>query len=238
MVASATAQRALDAYGGVDRWRSAEAVEAVVSAWGWAFRLKWCRRFTEVKVHANVWAPRVRITPYGRPYGTPGGSGVLDGPDVRIEDASGVVIAERKRARDAFAHFRRGLWWDRLDQMYFAGYALWNYFALPAMLLRTDIVWAEVADGVLQGRFPPTLPTHCTEQTFHFDRATGLLMRHDYTADVIGAGAHAAHLVTEHGERDGVPFPSRRRVVPRRSDGGARSRPLLIGLDVHEWRLI
>ena len=65
-----------------------------------------------------------------------------------------------------------------------------------------------------------------------------LLIRHDYTADVIGTWAKAAHIVLEHGVSDGVAFSKRRRVTPRGSDGAPKGGPLLIGIDIDEWRLV
>jgi hypothetical protein len=46
-------------------------------------------------------------------------------------------------------------------------------------------------------------------------------------------------LVEEHCETDGIPWPSRRRVWARRPDGSPRTspQPLMVKLDVHEWRL-
>ncbi len=227
-------ERVIEAYGGEARWRAATAVEVTFSAWGWAFRLKWQASFKSAHARFEIDQPRVRITPVGRG----GHTGILDGQDVRIEDEQGKVVDSRSGARSYFPTGRRLLYWDRLDQTYFAGYAMWNYMVLPALLLRDDIEWREIGEANLEGRFPPSLPTHCTIQQFRFDPKTALLIQHDYTADVIGTWAKAAHVVLEHGENDGVTFSKRRRVTPRDSAGVPKGGPLLIGIDVDEWLLI
>ena len=209
-------------------------VEAELSAWGWAFRLKGRSPMRRVRARAKIWQPEIRIRPYGRADRI----AVLDGFEVRIENAEGEVLKRRGNGRSRFPSLRRRFWWDELDQAYFVGYALWNYLTLPALLIRTEIDWTELSPGRLEGVFPPYLPTHCRTQRFEFDIETSLLRQHDYTAEVIGKRALAAHLVLGHDEWSGIPYPSRRRVTPRAHDGRPRKRPLLVAIDVHRWQLI
>jgi hypothetical protein len=232
MTLSATARRALDAYGGADRWRAASGIRLVLSAHGLAFRLKWQPPLSRVRQVLAVHEPRVRCEGIDRA----GHVGVLDGHDVRLETADGDIVATRSGARRFFGPGRRWLYWDTLDQAYFACYAAWNYFTLPALLLREDIRWTEVEPGVLEARFPPSLPTHCAVQRFHFDRETGLLVRHDYAPDIISPLARAARVVLEHGVQDGVAYPRRIRITPRAA-GVALPGPLLVAVEAHAFEL-
>ena len=234
MALSQTARRALEAYGGEQRWRSATAVEVVLSAGGLAFRMKWQRAFRRVRGRVELARPDVRLDPIDRR----GHVGVLDSTEVRLEDAEGNVLQSRCDPVNMFPYGRRLLWWDALDQTYFAGYALWNYMAFPALLLRDDIEWTEPRHGTLEARFPSYLPTHSERQRFHFDPETGLLRRHDYTAEVFGGWAKAAHVILEHGRSDGIPFPSRRRVTPRGPGGHPLPFPVLVWIEVLDWRLL
>ena len=234
MAISQTARRALDAYGGEERWRSATAIEVTLSAGGLAFQLKWQRAFRRVRGRVELARPHVRLDPIDRH----GRIGVLDGTEVRLEHADGNMLRSRSDPRDKFPYGRRLLWWDALDQTYFAGYALWNYMAFPALLLRDDIEWREPQPGTLEARFPPYLPTHSERQAFHFDLETGLLRQHDYTAEVFGGWAKAAHVILEHSTREGPTYPSRRRVTPRKADGSPRRGPVLVWIEVHDWRLL
>ncbi|MCA9774587.1 MAG: hypothetical protein KC466_19360 [Myxococcales bacterium] len=229
-----TAERAIKAYGGADRWRRAEAIELRVSAGGLAFRMKAQPAFRAMAVRIEIAEPRVRLAPPG--WG--GVVGVLDGRSCRLEGPDGGVIARREDPRAKFPHGRRLLWWDRLDQTYFSGYALWNYVTFPRLLLREDIAWREERVGLLEATFPDHLPTHSAVQRFHFDPLSGLLLQHDYTAEVFGGWAKAANVVLQHGAADGVPYPSRRRVTPRRRSGAPAPFPTLVWIELDDLKFL
>jgi len=182
----------------------------------------------------DICRPLSRITPIGS---DPDITGVLDGSEVRLETPGGQIIQERKNARAYFPGGRRLIYWDDLDMAYFANYAMWNYLALPALLLREDIIWTEIQPGLLEAVFPEYIPTHNRFQQFHFDLETGLLRQHDYTAEVIGGLAKAAHVILEHSEIDGFRFPSRRRVTPRSGSGHPWRGPTLIEISIHDYLL-
>ena len=226
-----TLQRALDAYGGEAFWQAARTVRATVSTTGLAFVLKWQKPFRRVAVECDVRRPMTRLAPVS-PEGM---TGILRGGDVFLENPPGREIARRESARSFFPYGRRLLWWDSLDQSYFAGYALWNYLAFPALLLREDIRWRQAGPDRLLASFPADIPTHCPVQEFLFDTASGLLKQHNYTAEIIGGWARAANVVVEHGAWNGIPFPSHRIVTPRKKDGSPATGPVLIDLVIHEW---
>lgn len=227
-------QRVLQAYGGESKWRNATAVEAVVSCGGASFAMKWRKPFHRIEVFADVKNPYIRFSPIN----SKGHVAALRGESVQIETPNGTVLASRKEPRKLFPSGRRTLWWDDLDQAYFAGYALWNYLVFPALLLRNDIQWIPVSETILEARFPDHIPTHCRTQQFRFHPSTHLLLRHDYTAEVFGKWARASNQVTEHSGSEGVPFASRRRVTSRSKKGKVRRWPVLVWIEVHEWRLL
>lgn len=227
----------LDAYGGERRWREAAAVEARLTIGGLLFR--WKRggegSWPTVRVRVETGSPRTRFDPID----SAGNVAVLAGHSVRIERPDGAVLEERANGRAGMPYGRRLLRWDAADIGYFLGYAMWNYLALPALLLRDDLEWRQASGHTLEARFPDRIPTHCPVQQFHLDPATGRLRQHDYTAEVFGGWAKAAHLVTEHAQFDGLWAPSRRRVKPRSPvSGGPMAVPLLIWADIHEYRLV
>jgi hypothetical protein len=229
---------ALEGHGGLERWRSLRELVVRARSGGFALasRLQ-PRAFRSYEARLALAEPRVVITPFGRP----GHRGIFEGEDVRIETLDGAVVAERRQARTAFSGGRRALWWDRLDALYFGGYALWNYFSLPLLLTRADVVareiepWDEAGERWrrLRVTFPPAVPTHCPEQVFSFD-ALGRLRRHDYAALVFGAWARAAHYSGEHREFAGLVLPTRRRVLPRGPGGRPLPLPTLVWIDVDE----
>ncbi|MCB1175029.1 MAG: hypothetical protein KDK39_15760 [Leptospiraceae bacterium] len=231
---SATAAQAIQVYGGLERWQSAKTIEAEVSVSGLAFRMKRRPFFDHAKITMDVHTPHSRLTPIGK---GPAVSGVLHGHHVKLVDGSGKVLAERQNARAAFGWNRRLFFWDDLDMAYFANYAFWNYFTLPALLANTAIEWREQKAGILDARFPAAIPTHSHKQRFYFDTFSGLLKQHNYTADIISVMAYAANVVLEHQSMDGWPFAVRRQVSPQLGGSHSLGVPVLIDIHVHRFQL-
>lgn len=229
-----TAEKAIAAYGGKEFWSRAKRIEAEVSVHGWAFTLKGRPFFNRAKIKMNVHRPFSKLTPIGK---IPNVTGVLDGHDVRLEAPLEKRIDDRKDARGFFPGGRRLFHWDDLDMSYFANYAFWNYFTLPALLMREDIDWKEIEPGWLEATFPENIPTHNKVQRFRFDLETGLLFQHDYAADIISRLATAANVVLEHKQGAGFLYPSRRLVTPRSLSGKALPAPTLIDITVHDFHV-
>jgi hypothetical protein len=231
---SRTAERAVEAYGGASRWLTASHIEAVVSVTGLAWWLKGRRPVPRTRLWIDVQKPFARLDPVDRT----GYIGVLDGHDARLEDQGGSVVAGRTDAGRCFPGGRRLFYWDSLDLAYFAGHAMWNYFTFPRLLLRSEIQWTELSEGVLEARFPEGFPTHSTVQRFHFDRGTGLLSRQDCTLEAVGPWARVSQLITDYRERDGVQHFGLRRVFFRRQDDSIIPWPTLIVGRVWESALV
>jgi len=230
-----TSEKAIAAYGGREFWSKAKTIEAEVSAHGLAFTFKGRPFFQHAKISMEVQRPIVRLAPIGNNSQI---TGMLDGHTVRLEDAAGKTIEERENARRYFpGGFARLFRWDDLDMSYFANYAFWNYFTLPALLMREDIDWKEIEPGWLEAAFPASIPTHSKIQRFRFDRETGRLIQHDYTVDIMSKLATAANVVMEHKQSNNIVYTSRRRVTPRAPSGKALPGPILIEITVHSFNI-
>ena len=198
--------RVLDAHGGLDRWRAHEELDVHYRAGGLVF----ASRMRGLRM--KPWHARVRLD---RPHTTledypeAGRRGVLDGEHVAI-DGDGARDNPRELLRRSA---RRRVRWDDFDFLYFSGYAIWGYATFPFHLTLPGVHTEEIGERALHVRYPAGWPVHSREQTFHFDDA-GLLVRNDYTAEVIGSWAHAVHLTLEHRTFDGLTFGTRRRVHP------------------------
>jgi hypothetical protein len=234
----------MEAHGGLDRWRRARRIRARVRTGGLLPRTRFPgNKLARFQATIDVGQPRVIVFPFP----TDDRRAVFDRGAVRIESEVGEPIAARRGARQQFhglAGLRRNLRWDALDTVYFGGYALWNYLTTPLLLARDGV---EVREGEqwkhgretwrrLEVMFPPSIPTHCPHQTFYADSA-GRLMRLDYTAEVIGRFARAAHELDAHREFDGLLFPTRRRVHPRGPRNRALPRPILVALEIESVRV-
>lgn len=229
---------ALEAHGGVDRWERVSHIRARLDSGGLALASKWKpRALRGLEAAVSTKTPRTVLEGFPRA----GMRGVFQPDSSRLESAGGEVVAVRHHPRSAFRGLRHALWWDDLDVLYFAGYALWNYLTTPFLLSRPGVETRELepADGRwrrLEVRFPPEVPTHSRTQVFHFDEA-GLLRRLDYTAEAFGGWARAAHHCDGHREIDGITVATRRRVLPRGRGGSPLPGPTLVWIRLDDIRL-
>ncbi len=230
----------MGAHGGAEFWRGLSGLEAELSASGFLFIAK--RR--PPLVHTRVWASTTEPRFVFYDYPRPGLRGELFGDRmVLIRDAAGNVVASREEPRAAFATLRRQLRWDDLDFLYFGGYATWNYLVTPFLLLQPGFAF-ELLPSVaaekgrltrLRVTFPETIPTHSRTQVFYFD-ARWRLARLDYTAEVVGGWAKAAHTCEAYRDFGGLRAPTRRRVWPRFFRDAPARAPLLVAIDIHDIR--
>ena len=128
-MASEIVEQVIAAHGGLELWESASEIGVPLSSGGLAFASKFQgSAVRNVQAQVATRGQHVVFTPYPRP----GQRGVLEqGGTVRIETDAGEPIETREHARGAFADLRHKLWWDRLDILYFATYAIWTYVSTP-----------------------------------------------------------------------------------------------------------
>lgn len=228
------------AHGGAEFWRGLGGLDIQLSASGFLFVAKG----RPVLRHAHMWASATEPRFVFHDYPRPGWRGELIGDDeVRILDPEGRVMASRVRPREAFRGLRRQFRWDELDFLYFGGYATWNYLTTPFIFLRPGFSF-ELLPPIhgpqgeitrLRATFPPDIPTHSRTQVFYFD-AQGLLTRLDYTAEVVGGWARAAHLCEDYHDFGGLKAPTRRRVRPLFIGDKPMRFPNLVALDIDDIR--
>lgn len=179
---------AVEAHGGLDRWREINSIEVTLSCGGIAMPFK-----GQPNVMRHV---KATVDPR-RPHVELHGIGTFDAGQGRPHG-----MARRLR-------------WRTEDVVHFAGYALWGYVAAPFVFVEDDFVVHELPRRRLRVEFPERVPTHSRLQTFHFD-ANAVLQRLDYTAEVIlGRLGRAKHRCFDHTWVDGLLIPMRRRVTPR-----------------------
>jgi hypothetical protein len=232
----------IDAHGGLERWHAIDDMVLLASAGGASLSAKHQgKAIRNLQAHIS---PRTQHVVFV-PYPDTSKRGVFEEGAVRIETDRREVTAQRADARSAFRGLRHQLWWDKLDVLYFCGYALWTYLTVPFILaepgfeVRELEPWEEGGEtwqriGV---RFPSDIHTHSQEQVLYFDQ-NGLVRRHDYTSEVFGDWAKAPHYPTDHQTFDGVVVPTRRRVFLRRRDNRPLTAVTLIWVDIKTVRLV
>ncbi|MCW5829558.1 MAG: hypothetical protein KIT79_09610 [Deltaproteobacteria bacterium] len=224
------------AHGGMERWASCETIEAILSTDGLAFRSRFQGgKLIGKPIHVE---PRRRVVRIDN-YPAQGYSGIWTPDVVSIRSESDVVL-ERESPRSSFEHFSRNFRWDAADLLYFCGYALWNYLSFPWLLTEPGMVIRDrrsnAGDIILDAVFPDNFPTHCRNQSFQFS-PEGLLLRHDYTADVIGRWAAAANFCLEHQRAGGLRIYTNRKVVPRIGAFSTLPGPLLVWIRLADIRV-
>jgi hypothetical protein len=124
--------------------------------------------------------------------------GVFENGAVRLQRSDGSTVQSSADHRASFRGLAKYRRWTPLDALYFFGYALTHYHALPFTLIEGRLVSTRsIGSGrdalrVLDIELPLDLPTHCRRQRFFFEEC-GRLVRHDYVAEVVGGWARGAH---------------------------------------------
>jgi hypothetical protein len=231
------AKFAMDAHGGLDRWRQLKMVSARLLQGGVLWGLKGKDSIlNDVHVTADLrkeWASHW-------PFTKPDRHTSFQPDRVAIETSDGEVVEERFNPRESFKGHAFETPFDDLQLAYFAGYAIWNYLNTPFLFALAGVVTEEIGTWQengetwrrLRATFPASIATHSDEQTFYFDQK-GLLKRQDYDVDIFG-GTSAAHYVSELEEFSGIVLPTRHRIFPRQPDGKAMPTPLVVSIDLSE----
>jgi hypothetical protein len=227
----------LEAHGGLKRWQELQSLRLRIRFGGLAFSMRFAEPDTAPRwIDVSLTEPRVVFDDFP----LPGQRGVFTPDRVWIETDRSELLRERRQPRRVLLESRRRqIWWDDLDLLYFAGYASWNYFQGPFLLIRDGVETQEIEPWRQGGetwrrlavRFHDSIPTHSREQVFYYD-AGFRQRRHDYRPDVYASWAHAAHFTHVYRAFGGLQMPTRREVFPRGEDGRAASRPLLVWIDL------
>jgi hypothetical protein len=212
--ARAVIERACESHGGERRWRQLELGLELRTLSGLIPRMKGAGKTFPVPGRVLV-RPSVGAAIF-QDYPTPGTQGHFDGGAIWLEDPAGRRHTGAANHRTSFTGWNKWRRWEALDALYFFGYAVTHYHALPFTLPEGRLVRHRArADGdTLTIDLPAALHTHSRRQTFHFD-PEGLIRRHDYVADIVGWWARGAHFWRDHVRVDGYPVARTRHVVAR-----------------------
>jgi hypothetical protein len=212
--AIALVERAIAAHGGRPAWQAAVSIRLpYLRAAGALLSLKGYGHTFPAPDEFEI-RPHERVTIFhGYPDDRHRGQ-FADG-SVSIEEVDGreppMRSADHRRTFSGLARNRR---WSPLDALYFFGYALWHYHALPFTLGEARLVKVLTMRGIPTGIdvvFPTDVHTHSRRQQFHFG-ADGRIVRHDYVAEVVGGWAAGSHFWEDYERSGGLLIARRRRV--------------------------
>ncbi len=227
---------AIEAHGGLARWQALRNIKINASIGGLLFDLKG-QSETFKNIDIEVDCERVR-TIY-KPFGGPGCHGLFEPNNVAIMRGTEVMQA-RSDPRAAFEEMTPETPWDYLHALYFGGYAMWNYvavpfiFASPGFQVSEGEPWQEGGEvwRCLNVAFSENVPTHCPQLKFYFG-SDGLLRRMDYHVEIVNVAVLVAHYCFDYADIDGIMIPQRRRALPRDEKGKSSKEPLYVGIDIH-----
>lgn len=216
---------ALAAHGGLDHWNSLSGLVVRGSLGGpfWAAK-GWADVYRDQTITIDTRAVDIAFAPY--PESGHRSRFTAQPEHLAITDSTGAVLHERNDPRATFPPTDAPHEWDAIQTAYFTSCAVWNYLTAPFVFTYPGVEVDEIEPWVEDGetwrrlavRFPAHLPNHNRDQTFYFDDAF-LLRRLDYHPDVTDAAI--AHYTYDHRVFDGIVFPTRRVIHPRRPDGTA-----------------
>jgi hypothetical protein len=231
------ANLAIEAHGGLERWRrfTTLSVHGINGGVLWGAKGK-AGVLGDVTVTVDLRNEKVSHWPFG----SPDRRSRFEPQRVALEDASGKVVEELLQPRSSFKGHTLETPWSDLQLAYFVGCAMWTYMNTPFFLARPGVEYEEIEPWQEAGEtwrrlkvhFPAHIATHSTEQMLYFDQK-GLLKRHDYHVEISG-GIGAAHYVSDLKEFSGIVFPTKHRIFGLQPDGHAAPEPLVVSIDMDQ----
>jgi len=230
---------AIEAAGGLERFQGFQRVSARLHHTGVLWTLKQREGvLTDSRVTVDLHAQRVSHEPFAPTTN----HSVFTPARVEILQPDGTPVETLSNPRASFAGFELETPWSNAQLAYFAGYTMWTYLTSPFVLRHPGVRATEIEPWVVGGlswrrlrvTFPDAVATHSAEQTYYFD-ADGLLRRHDYEVDIQGRNA-AARYLSDYVEVQGIRMPTRMRIYPRTPENLAMAEPLIVGVDLSDFR--
>jgi hypothetical protein len=178
------------AHGGLDRWNQVKSIAFDASITGAFWHLKGKGdALKDVRLEVDTTRQLVMIEFVGQDKRS-----VFEPHRVIVQHGDGALIEAREDPERSFDGHQFETPWDDIHLAYFVGEALWTYVNMPFLATRTGFVTEEItpieADGEtwrrLEVTFPDHIKSHTRRQILCFG-PDGLLRRHDFTIDLLGA---------------------------------------------------
>lgn len=224
-------QKALDAHGGLKRWRDAKELHLDLEVSGAIWALKgqpdlFSRCSATLSTHEQKVVMHLADAQKYQAEYTPS--------KTTLHGSSGDVV-QRDRPRDHFDGHFIATPWDRLDAIYFCSYALWTYFNSPflfehpGLTVRSIEPWKEGQEtwDRLHLTYPDTVTTHTKHAVAYIDK-DGMVRRYDYAVDIM-MGSAGANYARDYASYDGILLPRHRQVYGFDMSGNPQE-PLLVDI--------
>jgi hypothetical protein len=204
---------AINAQGGLERWRKFYTVSAHLDVGGALWGMKGHAGGVDgTDVTVNLLEQKVSHIP-GKEWHT------SYTPDrIAIEADNGDVIEELYNPRSSYHGHSWETKWSGLQLAYFSGYATWNYFNTPFQFARPGFGVKEIESWEENDEtwrrlviyWPKDIHTHSTEQVLYFDKDS-FIRRLDYKVEVAG-NVSSAHYLSDYKDISGIKMATKRMV--------------------------
>jgi hypothetical protein len=238
---SSLLDEAIEAHGGLKRWNELKSADIHCLVNGGVWGLKGVPGIlTDFHYQIDLHQQSGRIPAFTQPDQR----ATFQADRVGIETNEGAVIEELLRPGASLEGQTLESKWNRLQLIYFVGYAIWSYmttpfcFTMPGFATQEIEPWKQGNETWrrLKVTFPDYLARHSKEQIYFFG-SDGLLRRHDYVAEPVTKERTATHYMADYKQFDGITVPTRQRIYVLNPDGGYSPENLLVALDVEETSL-
>jgi hypothetical protein len=221
---------AVAAHGGLDRWNQVRSVSFDASITGAFWHLKGQGdALRNVHLEVDSTQQLVTIEFVGQDKRS-----VFEPHRVVVQHGDGTLIEARDDPERSFDGQQFETPWDDVHLAYFVGEAQWTYVNMPFLATWPGFATDEIASIEVGGEtwrrlevtFPDQIKTHSRQQVFSFG-PDGLLRRHDFAIDLLGA---VPSQLDAGGYRDvdGIVIPTRRRAYDQLSP----DHPLMVAIDM------
>lgn len=230
---------AINAQGGLDRWRQFYTVSAHLIVGGVLWENKGHGGvIEEVDVKVNLLEQKTSHIPNEQWH-------TAYTPDrIAIETGKDVVVEELYDPRSSYEGHTWETKWSNLQLAYFTGYATWNYFNTPFQFTRPGFEISEIGPWEenketwqrLQVKWPKDIHTHSRVQVLYIDKE-GFIRRLDYKVEVAG-NVPVAHYLSGYQDVSGIKIATKRVVyLVDENNKPQLDAPVVVSIDFNDIKL-
>ena len=212
---------AVAAHGALDRWNRVQSITVDASITGAFWHLKGKGdALNDVRFVVDTTRERLTMDFAGQDKRS-----VFEPHRVVMQRRDGALTGARDDPERSFDGHQLETPWDDIHLAYFTGEALWTYLNTPFLYTWPGFATEEIAPIEAGGEtwrrlkvtFPDHIKTHTRQQISCFG-PDGLLRRHDFTIDILGAATESQLYATDYRDVDGIIIPTTRRAYASEGD--------------------
>lgn len=226
---------AIEAHGGMERWKKVKSINAEMSITGAIWYVKSRPDVLKsVFIEAETQKERLVMLFSGEDKKT-----IFEPELISIRLGADDEYQHWNSPKKSFAGHALDTPWQDVHVAYFSGEAVWTYLTSPFLYTYPGFLTKEIEPWEENGEvwrrlkiiFPDNIASHTKEQVSYFG-PDGLLRRHDYTVDILG-GATGANYASGYQNINGIMIASDRKIFAYQgNDHDVIKDPLLVSIEM------